>query len=294
MRVRERPRRVISTNGSTTENLLRLGLEGSMVGTAYQDNPVAPDLLESYQRVPVISRQYPFREQVLELEPDFIYGWNTAFAPQAVGDVNYYHRLGTATFVATNTAVRPQRIANFVSDMTLLGKIFDINDRTQALVGSVYGRIDAVRDAVSGAAEPPTVLIGQYRLNGVFSSYADFTLMGEMIDILGAVNMFKQGGLHSPEGLLELDPDCIVVVHMFKTDEEAENFLELIRTHPVLSRLRAVSGGRLHPMPLAEVYAAGVRIPDGLERLSRLLYPDLFPDSAGASSLFWENPHYSR
>lgn len=284
------PKRIISTNGSTTENLLRLGLEKRMIGSAYQDNPVTVDLQDAYSRVPIISNKYPFREQVLALEPDFIYGWNTAFAPQAVGEVGYYHDMGVGTFIASNTIERPQRIENFISDMRLLGRIFRCSERAEELIAESLTKIDQVLAQVEDANTRPTVLIGQYRMNGIFSSYGHFTLMGEMVESLGAINLFREGGLHSSESLLGRNPDCIVVVHMFKTDLEVEEFLKLIRSHPVLSRLAAVSSGKLYPMPLAEVYAAGSRIPGAFQRLARFFYPGLFPDSEEAKSLSWEAP----
>lgn len=67
----EAPTRAISLNQHVTEIMLALGLEDSMIGTAYLDDEIYEPLQEAYEKIPVISDQYPSKEQVIALEPDF-------------------------------------------------------------------------------------------------------------------------------------------------------------------------------------------------------------------------------
>lgn len=52
--------------------MLALGLEDSMVGTAYLDDTIYEPLQEAYDKVPVLSDQYPTKEQVIDAEGGFL------------------------------------------------------------------------------------------------------------------------------------------------------------------------------------------------------------------------------
>src|SRR6476659_2318689 len=53
------PKAAVSVNQAATEIMLSLGLQASMVGTAYLDDAVAPALQAAYESVPVLSDEYP-------------------------------------------------------------------------------------------------------------------------------------------------------------------------------------------------------------------------------------------
>lgn len=83
---KEAPTKAISLNQHVTEIMLALGLEDSMVGTAYLDDKIYEPLQEAYDKVPVLSDQYPTKEQVIDAEADFLYaGWKSGFGEKGVG-----------------------------------------------------------------------------------------------------------------------------------------------------------------------------------------------------------------
>ncbi|MGG0720157.1 cob(I)yrinic acid a,c-diamide adenosyltransferase [Robertmurraya massiliosenegalensis] len=59
------PKHAVSLNQHVTEIMLTLGLEDSMVGTAYLDNEIYEPLKEAYLKVPVLSEQYPSKEEIV-------------------------------------------------------------------------------------------------------------------------------------------------------------------------------------------------------------------------------------
>jgi len=68
-------------NQGTTEVMLALGLEDSMVGTAYLDDYIWPAVEEAYNKIPVIGTSYPNITTLLSVDPDFIYAsYSSAFA----------------------------------------------------------------------------------------------------------------------------------------------------------------------------------------------------------------------
>jgi len=66
------PTRVITMNQGATEFLLAMGLEGSMVGTAYLDDSIWPKYAAAYSGIPVLSSSYPDEADIVALNPDLI------------------------------------------------------------------------------------------------------------------------------------------------------------------------------------------------------------------------------
>ncbi len=68
------PSRVVTIHQHPAELMLALGLKDRMVGTAFPDSAVLPELREDYAAIPELSEREPSFEKVLEAEPDFVYG----------------------------------------------------------------------------------------------------------------------------------------------------------------------------------------------------------------------------
>ncbi|EPB8174489.1 hypothetical protein ACRTAQ_000346 [Clostridium perfringens] len=82
-----KPKRVISTNQTTTEIMLDLDLQDSLVGTSFMDSPILPRLEDKYKNINVLSETYPSKEAVLALNPDLIMGWKSVFSDKNLGSV---------------------------------------------------------------------------------------------------------------------------------------------------------------------------------------------------------------
>lgn len=91
------PQRAVTMNQGVTEIMLALGLEDHMVGTAYLDDEIWPELAEAYAKVPVLSAEYPDIDTLLSVNPDFVYAsYRSAFATNFV---NYTEFLGECDLV---------------------------------------------------------------------------------------------------------------------------------------------------------------------------------------------------
>ena len=66
------PARVVTLNQAATEIMLVLGLKDRLVGTAYLDDQMLPELAESYRQVPVLASKYPSREILYAARPDLL------------------------------------------------------------------------------------------------------------------------------------------------------------------------------------------------------------------------------
>ena len=74
------PKRAVTMNQGTTEIMLALGLVDSMVGTAYLDDEIWPEIASDYSKVPVLSSGYPDIDTLMGTNPDFLYAsYRSAF-----------------------------------------------------------------------------------------------------------------------------------------------------------------------------------------------------------------------
>jgi hypothetical protein len=87
------PKRAVTMNQGTTEIMLALGLADKMVGTAYLDDYIWSELEAEYKKVPVIAKEYPTIDELLSVDPDFVYAsYGSAFSTHSV---NYTQGLPT-------------------------------------------------------------------------------------------------------------------------------------------------------------------------------------------------------
>jgi iron complex transport system substrate-binding protein len=267
------PQRVITTNGSATELLLALGLAKHMVGTAYLDNPPLPEHKEAYDGIPIISRQYPGKEQVLALEPDLIVGWHSAFAPQVLGDPSNWNKLGVSTMILRDSSSLPKRITNIYDDINDLGRIFDVEEKAEKIISDMRSELDTVTNLVKERGVNLKVLVLQYQEGGSFRSRGDDSTIGQMLIAIGAANVFPRSGARNKESIAAANPDAIVFMYMDSALDATLKQMESFRTDPILKYTTAVKDNRMGIVPLSETYCPGVRFVMGVRHISEIIFP---------------------
>lgn len=68
------PSRVATIHQHPAELMLALSLKDRMVGTAFPDSAVLPELKAAYEVIPELAEKEPSFETLLGAEPDFVYG----------------------------------------------------------------------------------------------------------------------------------------------------------------------------------------------------------------------------
>jgi hypothetical protein len=88
--IKSPPQRAVTMNQGATEVMLALGLVDHMVGTAYLDDYIWPELEADYNKVPVLSAEYPDIDTLMSVEPDFVYAsYSSAFSAESVNYTNF-------------------------------------------------------------------------------------------------------------------------------------------------------------------------------------------------------------
>lgn len=285
------PERAVTMNQHATEVMLALGLEGRMVGTAYLDDEILPELEDAYERVPVLSEQYPSREELLGAEPDFVFGgFTSAFEADAAGPRAGLHELGMGTYLMSeycpNARVEDASVEQVYRDILNIGRIFEVEDRAGEVVAEMRRTVRETREAVSDVEEPLSVAALETTSGG--GSPIPYVgggsgVANQIIELAGARNVYSdipdQFAESSWEQLVARDPDVILIRWCCgSTPEGIED--ELLST-PAISGMEAIREERFVEMGLSNL-VAGVRNARAVRDLAQQLYPEEFERGEGS------------
>lgn len=274
------PEQVVAVYQGSIETMIALGLEDHVIASYGLDNEVKEEWQDGFTRMNYQEDVFaPDKETVTLLQPDMILSWGSLFSDKMLGDVTEWNQKGIATYMNSNT--RPggyaRTLENEYTDILNLGRIFAVEEKAQALVVQMQQEIDNTLAAVQGA-DPVRVAVVE-PLSGTLSNYGADTLAGDMVVRLGGELACPDANELSKEDLLACDPDVIFVVYMAYSGENPETVradqLAILAEDPALASLTAVQNGRVYPVMLGDVYAAGPRTLDGIRTLAAGMYPDL-------------------
>ena len=273
------PERVLCVYQSCIETMIALGLEDHVAASYGLDNEVKDEWKDGFAQMNYDESVFaPDKETVTLLEPDMIFSWGSYFSDEMVGDVYEWNDKGTGTYINSNTARGGSRtLENEYTDILNIGRIFDVEEKAQALVDEVRTQVDAALAAVEGQ-ESVRVAVIQPSGERIMNRGAD-SLAGDMVRSLGGELAKPDGSDISKEDLVACDPDVIFVIYMPRPGEGEETVkqaqLSVITEDPALASLSAVQSGRVYPVMLGDVYASGPRTIDGVRALAQGMYPDL-------------------
>ncbi|MEQ2412506.1 ABC transporter substrate-binding protein [Blautia acetigignens] len=272
------PEKVIAVYQGSIETMLSLGLEDRLVATAGLDNEVPDDLKEAFSKTNYLDEFTPSLETVTMLEPDMILSWSSLFSDKNLGNVTNWIDKGCNTYYNSNTRPGGARtLENEYTDILNLGKIFDVQDKAEAIVDNIKDVINNTLEATKDAEEKPTVMVLE-PLGENITNYGASSLGGDMVTQLGATLANPDASTVGKEDIIAANPDVIFVVYMPYAGDDPQSVMDsqlaVIQEDEALQSLDAVKNGRVYPIMLSEMYASATRTQDGIETFAKGLYPD--------------------
>lgn len=270
------PERAISLNQHVTEIMLALGLEESMVGTAYLDNEIYEPLQEAYSKVPVLAEQYPSKEQVISVEADFLYGgWESAFNEKNIATRQELKELGINSYLQSSSVKVAPKLEDIFLDIRNIAEIFQVEDRGEELIDQMTQEIEEITSQLPEVTEPLDVLVYDSGETDVFTATQNF--MNTLVTMVGGKNVFGDvegnWATVSKEDAVERHPEVIVVIDYGSTT--AEQKIEFLKKDPALSQTPAVQNNHFVILPLSAA-SEGVRVAEAIGILAKGFYPDFF------------------
>jgi iron complex transport system substrate-binding protein len=282
------PKRAVSNDINTTEDMLALGLEDRMVGDfgvtgdGPVGQPVTAQYLAGFRTVTDVSSGYFTLEKLVGLHPDFVFaGWNyglqagTSLTPDGLA------KYGIKTLALTESCAHVQPGTSAVSigdtyqDLRNLGAIFGVQRRAQQVISAMRARVAAARAKLAGL-KPVTVFDYDSGEAAPFTG-PGLAMPNALISLGGGTNIFaglKQGWTSvSWEQVVRADPRCILINdYGTPTARQKEKFLE---TSPITRNLTAVKNRCFLPLAYDEV-TPSPRNAQAVAAIARWLHPGAF------------------
>ncbi len=261
---------------SSIETMIALGLEDHVGMSFGLDNHLKEEWAPSLANMNYVEDVFsPDKEMVVNLNPDFILSWSSLFSDKRLGDVDSWIDMGSKTYINTNTARNDnyRTLENEYNDILNIGKIYNVEERANALVDEMKAEVEA---AVARKTGDVTVAVVE-PYEGSFINYGASSLAGDMIATLGGTLAIENHGTISKEDLVQANPDVIFVMYMENTesghgDVRAQTQKSFILDDLAFSEMNAVKNNRIHGIMLSEMYASGVRSIDGLKTFGDGMY----------------------
>ncbi|WP_283135218.1 ABC transporter substrate-binding protein [Rhizohabitans arisaemae] len=272
------PRRAATLSQHSTEVMLALGLEKSMVGTAYLDDRILPEYEAAYQGIKVLAKEFPSYETLLSVEPDFVYGgFSSAFSEKDGRGRDVLTKAGIQSHlnIESCAAGNPVTMARVDEEVRTIGKIFGVSDRAEQQVTTMRGVLDGVNQKVGGV-DPVKVFVYDSGDKTAFTA-GGVGIGNEMIKLAGGTNIFadlgKVFGDVSFEQVAERAADVILIYDYGDTPLETKK--KFLLANPALKDVPAIKNKRFAVLPLSST-VLGIRVPAAVESLARQLHPDRF------------------
>ena len=261
------PERIVSMAPNVTEILFALGLGDRVAGvTRFCDYP--PEA-RSIRRIGGLVD--PNIEIIQSLDPGLV----IAFRGNPLRLVDRIRKLGLPVFVLDIG----QGLEALFPLIAKIGRVTRSEERAAALAAGLRRRLEAVDAAMGEVRTRPKVFVLLYG-QGLWTcggeSYVD-----DLIVRAGGTNiassMPKKWVLYKREQILEDDPDVIFILARSGQDFATGRDWLLRKAH--VESVAAVRSGRIYDLDENAASRFGPRLVDVLDRMARLLHPELFGDA---------------
>ena len=282
------PTRAVSNDINTTEDMLALGLEHSMVGTfgVTGDGPVNQPVPTQYEagfkEVRDVSSNYFTLEPLIGLRPDFLFaGWFYGLTPGTRLTPNGLAKFGIKTLVLAESCAQVQSGHKSVSidetyqDLENLGQIFDVPERADALVDQMKAEVAGVQAKVANL-KPVTVFDYDSGTSAPVTG-PGLAMPTALAELAGGVNIFaslkESWTTVSWEQVVKRQPQRIII-NDYSTPTWQQK-LKFLRTFAATKNLPAVRNNCVIPLSYDEV-TPSPRNAEAVVALARLLHPTAF------------------
>ncbi|MFJ8187020.1 ABC transporter substrate-binding protein [Streptomyces sp. NPDC096105] len=272
------PARVVTIHQHPAELMLALGLKDHMVGTAFPDSPVLPELRKDYASIPELARKEPSFETVLEADPDLVYGgYGSAFAENEGRSRTAFADAGIDTHLNREYCGRKRvTMRDTYDEIRTVGRIFGVPERADTLVA---GLADRVEKAAGKVADAPKVPVFVYDSGDRTAFTAGGKSLGtELIRLAGGENVFADlddvFGDVSWEQVVDRRPE-VIAIYDYAGAGSVGRKKKFLLSQPALEDVPAIRNKRFVVLPLTATLV-GVRSAYAVEDLARGLHPESF------------------
>ncbi|MBA1377496.1 ABC transporter substrate-binding protein [Pseudomonas brassicacearum] len=255
----EAPRHAVSHDINMTQMMLALGLKPRMVGYSGISGwkSVTPEMARILDGLPELAAKYPSVETLLNADVDFFFaGWDYGMrvggdlTPQTLQPlgINVYELTESCAFVMKRPAASLEDTYN---DLRNLGKIFDVQDRANALIATMQAQVADVRKHLP--AQQPRVFLYDSGEDRAMTS-GRLGMPQALIDAAGGRNILDDVETSwtrvNWENVVERNPEVIVIVDYGEVSAEQKQ--QFLLDNPALQSVDAIKHRRFIVIPYVQ------------------------------------------
>ncbi|AWY42552.1 iron ABC transporter substrate-binding protein [Pseudomonas putida] len=253
------PKHAVSHDINMTQMMLALGLKPQMAGYSGVSGwkSVTPEMHSILDGLPELAAKYPSVETLLDANVDFFFaGWDYGMrvggdlTPQTLQPlgINVYELTESCAFVMKRP---PATLEDTYNDLRNLGKIFDVQDRANALISQMQAQVADVRQHLP--AEKPRVFLYDSGEDRAMTS-GRLGMPQALIDAAGGRNVLDDVEASwtrvNWESVVERNPQVIVIVDYGEVT--AEQKIQFLRNNKALQSVDAIKHQRFIVIPYVQ------------------------------------------
>jgi iron complex transport system substrate-binding protein len=205
-----------------------------------------------------------------------------AILTQRLCDVCAVNYGSVARFAATLpgpprvVSLEPSGLADILRDIRTVAEVLGVPERAEAVIASLVGRIEAVRERAAGAPRRRCVL-----LEWIDPPFCAGHWGPELVEIAGGVEPIGRRGSDSVaipwDAVVEAAPEVLVLACCGYSVERTVADLPILRSYPGFEALPAAQRGEVYVVDGSAYFSRpGPRITDSLEILAEILHLERF------------------
>lgn len=255
------PKAAISNDVNLTEMMLALGLADRMVGYTGISGwkTLDAEMREGVAQLPELSAKYPSKEVLVGADADFFFaGWN--YGMKVGGEVTpeTLDPFGIKVYELTESCIhigeKPKvSIDDMYNDLLNLGRIFDVENKAEALVDSYKADLAGLVAGSENAGEPLRVFVYDSGEDSPFTA-GRYAMPTALIEAAGGRNIMddfeKSWAKVTWEEVVERNPEMVVIVNY--GDVTAEQKRAFMMSNPAFAGMDAVKYGRFVTLEYVE------------------------------------------
>lgn len=253
------PKHAVSHDINMTQMMLALGLKPQMVGYSGVSGwkAVTPQMQSILDGLPELAAKYPSVETLLNANVDFFFaGWDYGMrvggdlTPQTLQPlgINVYELTESCAFVMKRP---PASLEDTYNDLRNLGKIFDVQDRANAVISQMQAQVAKVRQDLP--TDKPRVFLYDSGEDRAMTSGRQ-GMPQALIDAAGGRNILDDVEASwtrvNWENVVERNPQVIVIVDYGEVT--AEQKIEFLLSNKALQSVDAIKHQRFIVIPYVQ------------------------------------------
>ena len=257
--------RIISTAPSNTEILVGLGLSDKLVAI----DTYSSDVEGIQSDVEKIDFLNPDAETIIGLEPDLI----IASGHNKSGASDDPFKLVKEAGISVVYIPSSESIQGIYDDINFIADITNTEKKGKEIVDSMKSQIDEVKAKAKNIKTKKKVYFEIGPEPNLYS-FGNSTFLNEMIEIIGAENIFKdENGWTSPsaESIIDKNPDVILTNVNY-----IDNPIEQIKTREGFENITAVKDNQVYLIDKNSSSRPSQHIIKALNEMAKAIYPDVY------------------